>query len=321
MPISPKKKFKIAFVADPLENFDPYAETTSFIIDEINKRGWHAYHVELKNLYLKDGKPRAFAKKVRITKKNKRFSYKVLSTNDCDLAIMDAIFIRKDPPVDLNYIDHLSILELVSKKTLMINDPTWIKHANEKLFTFHFKNLTPKTIVSQNQKIIRDFVKKHRSAVLKPLNDAGGRGIVWVKANDPSLNSITEVLTENQTRYIMAQAYIPEATKGDKRILILDGELLGAFTRIPIKGDFRGNLHSGAKLKRAKLNKRDHEVIAALKSKLKKMGLYFVGIDIIGKYVTEINTTSPMGIREVNQIENSHLEKTMVDWLQNKLSR
>lgn len=317
MPKTPK--YKIAFVADPLENFDPYAETTSFIIDELNKRGLETYHIELKDLYLKNNSPHGVAKLVRVTKKRKQFEYKIIKTSTINLAKMDAIFIRKDPPVDLNYIDHLSLLELAANKTLLINHPTWIKHANEKLFPLYFNGLAPKTIVSQNKKIIIDFIKDHKSAVLKPLNNAGGRGVVWLHAKDPSLNSLIEILTEHQTHYIMAQEYIPEAPKGDKRILLLDGEFIGAFTRIPPKDDFRGNLHSGASLIKAKITKRDQEIIAQIKNKLKTMGLYFVGIDIIGNYVTEINTTSPMGIREINQIENSHIEKIIVDWLLKKL--
>lgn len=317
---SKKKKFKIAFAADPLEHFDPRAETTSFLIDEMNKRGWDTFHFELKDLFLKNTTPHAITKKVRVTKKNKQFSYKTLNKNTLDLSTMDAVFLRKDPPFDLNYLDHLTILELLNQKTLLINNPTWIKHANEKLFSYHFKNLTPKTIVSQDRQLIYNFVKKQKSVVLKPLNNAGGKGVIWVKAKDPSLNSMIDVLTNYQTQYIIAQEYIPEAAKGDKRILILDGEILGAFTRVPPKNDFRGNLHSGAKMKKCSLTKRDKEVVAILKETTQKMGLYFLGIDIIGKYVTEINSTSPMGIREINEMNNVRIEKTMVDWLHNKLT-
>lgn len=314
-----KTTHKIAFVADPLASFDPYAETTSFIIDEVNKRGWEAYHLELKGLFLKNSRPHAIANRVVVKKVKKRFRYKVVDSRTCELATMDAVFLRKDPPVDLNYIDQLSILELTPKTTLLINDPTWIKHANEKLFTLHFAGLMPETIVTQSQELIVDFVKKQKSAVLKPLNMAGGKGVIWVNAKNPSLNSIIEVLTHNQTRYIMAQAYIKEAPRGDKRILLLDGEYLGAFTRIPTSGDFRGNLHSGARLKKATLTKRDKEIIAQIAPRLRELKLTFVGIDIIGNYVTEINTTSPMGIREINQLENSQIEKALVDWLAAKL--
>jgi len=314
-----KKSFKIAFVADPLKNFDPAAETTSFIMDEVCKRGWECYHIELKDMYLKNDTPHGMASQIQTTKKNKQFTHKIVNTKTLKLETMDAVFIRKDPPVDLNYIDHLSILEFLVSKTLVINHPTWIKHGNEKLFTFYFKNLAPHTIVTQNKKLILDFVKKHKTAILKPLNMSGGKGVLWVNSKDPSLNSIVDILSEDQTRYIMAQEYVPAASKGDKRILILDGEILGAFTRVPTKDDFRGNLHSGAKLVKGSITSHDKKIVSLLKPTLKKMGLYFVGIDVIGKYVTEINTTSPMGIREINQLEKTNVEKTLVNWLESKL--
>lgn len=313
------KNLKVAFVADPIEKFDTKNETSFFIMHELSKRGFDSYHFELKDLFIKNTTPHALLKKIHVTKKNSIFKFKVLENKIQNLNQMHAIFLRKDPPVDINFIDHLSILELVSKKVLMVNHPMWVKHANEKLFPLHFNDITPRSIVSQANNLIREFVNKEKIAILKPLNQAGGRGIIKVNSHDTSLDSIIDVSTAGQTRYIMAQQYLPASKKGDKRILILDGKILGSFLRIPPKNDFRGNLHSGAKLVKSGVTKRDKYIVDTIKDRLTDLGLFFVGIDIIDKYCTEINSTSPMGIREINQTNNSHIEKTVVDWILNKI--
>lgn len=320
MPKSQTKQ-KFAFVADPIAGFDPVAETTSFIMAEICRRGMSSFHVELKNILLKNNDVYGLCDEVIVKRKNGKFVFEMVGQKLLSLAKMDAVFLRKDPPVDLNFIDHLSLLELIADKTLLINHPTWVKHANEKLFTFHFDDLAPRTLVSQNNSIIADFVKKEKTAILKPLNLSGGRGVIRVSGKDPSLNSLIDVLTEHQTRFIMAQEFIPAAKRGDKRILLLDGEVLGSFLRVPSQKDFRGNLHSGAKLVRSKITKHEEKIIEVISPRLSELGLYFVGIDIIGPYVTEINSTSPMGIREINDLDDSQIEKTVVNWLQKKTTR
>lgn len=315
-----KKTLKIAFVADPLSHFDTQHETTFFIMDELSKRNHNVYHFELKDLFLHNTSPRAAVQKIKVTKVAGKFTYNIINHEELNIADFDVVFLRKDPPVDLNFIDHLSLLELAAGDTLMVNHPTWIKHANEKLFTFHFQDLTPRTLVSQDIKRLSQFVKTEKKAILKPLNLAGGRGVMLVEGNNPSLSSMLDILTERGTRYIMAQQYLPEAQNGDKRILLLDGEVLGAFLRVPGADDFRGNLHSGAKLQKTALTKREEDIVKAIGPKLKKLGLYFVGLDLIGDYVTEINSTSPMGVGEINTLQNCATEAKIVDWLENKFS-
>ncbi len=314
-----QRKFKIAFVADPLSGFDKKSETTFFLMHEANRRGWECLHIELKDLYLDNNLPTALCKQITVTKKSDVFSVSVEATKIVQLQNLDVIFLRKDPPVDLNFMDHLALLELVPRRVLVINTPSWIKLANEKLFTLHFEGLSPRTVVSQNTEILREFIRAEKTAIVKPLNLSGGRGVLKVSAADSSLSSLLDILTNNQTTYIMAQEYVPAATKGDKRILLLDGEILGAFLRKPGKSDFRGNLHSGAKLLRATITKRDREICENIKDKLKKFGLYFVGIDILGDYVTEINSTSPMGIAEINKLDKTQIEKTVLDWIEHKI--
>lgn len=310
------KKLKIGFVADPLSNFDPQHETTSFLMQELCTRHHEVWHFELKDLFLQNTEPHCLATQLSVTKSANQFAHQKLNSSTIALQDFDAVFLRKDPPVDLNFIDHLSILELAADKTKLINHPTWVKHANEKLFTFHFKDLTPRTLVSQNNKQLAEFVRHEKTAILKPLNLAGGRGVMLVESKNPSLSSIIDILTERGTRYIMAQQYLPEASEGDKRILLLDGDVLGAFLRVPSADDFRGNLHSGATLHKTTITKRDQEIIKIIAPTLKKMGLVFVGIDLIGGYVTEINSTSPMGISEINRLENVQAEKKVIDWVE-----
>lgn len=307
------------FIIDPLESFDPIAETTSYFIQEAQKRKWECFVIELKDLYLLGNQVKAQARKIFIQKTKSGFQYKILSTQDLNLTKVDVIFLRKDPPVDLNFIDHLSILELLKEKTLLINNPTSIKQASEKIFSLYFPDFSPKTLVSKSSELIFDFVKKHKEVVLKPLNLSGGRGVVKTSSKDPSLRSLIEILTDYESKFIMAQKYVPEVKKGDKRILLFNGEYLGSFIRIPDKNDFRGNLHSGASLKKSTLSTNEKKMIQLLGPKLKEMELYFVGIDLIGKYVTEINVTSPMGVHEINHLENTRIERKVIDWVESQL--
>lgn len=314
-----KNKFKIAFVADPLQNFNPIAETTSYLMQALCQQGHDVYHFEVKDLYLNQNDPRALCTKVQVKKTKAGFTFKTSPKKSMSLKSMQAVFLRKDPPFDLNFLNHLSILELLAPHTLLINNPTSVKIANEKLFGLHFKNIMPTTLVSSSRDVLKKFIQKQKRAILKPLNLSGGQGIVQVTHKDPSLNSLLDVLTHNQSECLMAQQFLPEAQKGDKRILLLDGEVLGSFLRVPGKSDFRGNLHSGARMKKCTLTTRDKEIIRTISPQLKEMGLYFVGFDVIGDYVTEINSTSPMGIHEINSLYSSQIEKIVVKWLHNKI--
>ncbi|MBF0104032.1 MAG: glutathione synthase [Deltaproteobacteria bacterium] len=318
--IKHKTTLTIGFVADPLENFDLQNETTLFLMHEATRRGWGCDHFELQDLFVKGTTPHALARQVIVKQCKRGFSYTVSDRREINLTRMHALFLRKDPPVDVNFIDHLTILELLNNKVLMVNNPAGIKLANEKILPLHFKGITPRTLVSKATQLICQFVRNEKTAILKVLNQAGGRGVIKVRADDTSLNAIIETLTHQQNRFIMAQQYLPEAIKGDKRILLLNGEILGAFVRVPSKKDFRGNLHSGARITATTITKRDREIVHTIKDKLHEMQLYFVGIDIIGGHCTEINTTSPMGIGEVNTLYQRRLEKNVMDWVAQQIS-
>jgi len=277
------------------------------------------FAIELKDLLLEKNRLFANTKQILVTKKQKRFSYKILKERTIDLSTLDVIFLRKDPPVDTTFFDHLSLLEMISSKTFFINHPSGIKHVNEKLITLEFPDLVPPTLVSQSKNVLAKFIKKHRQAILKPLNLSGGQEIIKITSHDPSLLSLLEIQTKKETRFVMAQKFIPQAKSGDKRILILDGEILGAFLRRPSQKDFRGNLHSGAKITKTTVTKRDEKILETVLPKLKALGLFFAGIDIIGPYLTEINVTSPMGIREINALFSSQCEKKVINWVQRQL--
>ncbi|MBI2339506.1 MAG: hypothetical protein HYU99_03930 [Deltaproteobacteria bacterium] len=265
---------------------------------------------------------------------------------------LDCLFLRKDPPVDPAYIDHLTLLEIVCggstspnpslqrrgespplckgrsggverplminspagiKKAMMINSPAGIKKANEKIYPFYFSGVSPPSVVSQSGDVLLSFLKKIKKGVIKPLDAGGGKGVLLIHHGDPDAKSLLEVATQNFTRYVLLQKYIPEAKKGDKRVLLWNGEPLGSFLRVPSRDDFRGNLHSGARFVKSPLTQAEKKLLARLKPALLRDGLLFAGVDLIGPYVTEINVTSPMGIREINHCDHSQIEKSLLN--------
>lgn len=346
------KKLNIGFVADPIANFDAQAETTFFLLREAAGRGHKTWVMELKDLFLNLDGVSATARQVIVSQKNKNFKYRIVDEKEIRLANLDAVFLRKDPPVDLQYIDHLTLLELVERPRpilrqaqdvqsrgldiqkrghgelvepcrpvpLFINSPSGIKKANEKIYPLCFPGLSPPSLVAMEREKLLSFISKHQKTVVKPLNQSGGRGIFIAEKSMPDLPDLLQKATLNFTRYILVQKFIPEAAKGDKRILLLDGKPLGAFLRIPAPGNFLGNLHQGATWVKGVVTPHETGVLKKLETSLKQEGLHLVGVDFIGNFVTEINTTSPMGIREINHLDNSQIEKTCINWLESQLN-
>ncbi|MBI4411933.1 MAG: glutathione synthase [Deltaproteobacteria bacterium] len=340
-----RKKPKFGVVADPIGTFDPEAETTFFLLKEITLRGHEGWIMEMKDLFLCDGEVFGRARKVTVRQKGKIFVYESDDKKEIALKNLNCIFLRKDPPVDIEYVNHLTLLEMVENSPplckarsggvesglvstsptpslqrrggfigpLIINSPSGIKKANEKIYPFYFSGVSPPSVVSQSGDVLLTFLKKIKKGVIKPLNAGGGKGILLVNHGDPDAKSLLEVATHGFTRYVLLQKYVPEARKGDKRVLLLNGEPLGSFLRVPSRDDFRGNMHSGARWVKAVLTAHEKKIISRLKPRLLADGLLFVGIDFIGPYVTEINTTSPMGIREINQLDNSQIEKSVIN--------
>ncbi len=282
------KKLTFGFVADPPSHFDLEAETTLFLIREIERRGHSVFLCEPKDLFLKQNQVWAKGK---------------------NLATLDCLFLRKDPPFDLSYLHHLYLLLKLRGKVLMINDPLAVMNHNEKLSALNFP-FAPKTLVTSKRELLLSWAKQFKNGVvLKPLHYSGGVGVRWLK----NFKSCT--ITE-QT---LCQEYLPAAKKGDKRILLWDGKILGAYLRVPKPGEFRANLHQGGKFVATQLTPREIKIAKTVGLWAKRQRLYFVGMDLIGGYLTEINVTSPMGIREVNVLYHLKVEKTIIDSILRKI--
>lgn len=270
---------RFGFVADPAAHFDLEAETTLFLIREIKRRGHSVFLCEPKDLFLKQNE--VWAKGI-------------------PLKTLDCLFLRKDPPFDIDYLHHLYLLMKLEGKVLMINKPSAILQHDEKLSALNFP-FVPKTLVSADRVQISKWGKQFRNGiVVKPIGEGGGRGI-------------TRKPPKKGGPLVICQEFLAAAKKGDKRILIWNGKILGAFLRVPKKGEFRANLHQGGRYVPCILTAREKKIAATVGLWAKKQGLYFVGLDVIGGYLTEINVTSPMGIREVNTLYNKKVEVGMID--------
>jgi glutathione synthase len=233
---------------------------------------------------------------------------------------MQAVWMRKDPPVDAAYLYATYLLDRLSpSRTLVLNHPAGIRSANEKLYALQFQEWIPRTRVSSNKRLLRQFVEQEGQAVLKPLGGKGGEGILRVNAGDPNLNSLIEMSTQFGRLPVMVQEYLPQAAAGDKRILLLEGEPLGAVNRIPGEGDFRGNVAAGGRVEKTKITEKERALCGALAPVLRQEKLYFVGIDVIGERLTEVNVTSPTMLRELCQLEGVDLADQVAQWLEKKV--
>ncbi|MGH7885471.1 MAG: glutathione synthase, partial [Thermodesulfobacteriota bacterium] len=284
---------KMLFVMDPIESINIKKDTTFIIMLEAQARGHEVYYCEIKDIFIKDA--RGHANATNITLKKSDDYYSLGKTLTAPLDYFDIIWMRKDPPFNMDYIYSTYILELVDEtKTHVINHPKGIRDSNEKLYSLHFSDFTPSTIVSKNMSQLKDFmIETGGKIVVKPLDGYGGEGIFFVKEGDFNSNVILESITNFGTTFVMAQKFIENVAEGDKRIIMLNGKPLGAVLRVAAKGEFRSNFHSGGKPVKTELTDRDIEICSAVKPKLLEDKLYFVGIDIVGGYLTEVNTTSP----------------------------
>ena len=238
------------------------------------------------------------------------------------LESMDAVFMRKDPPVTVPYLYVTYILDYVdSNKTQVINSPAGLRAANEKMYALQFDQAIPETIVSADKRVIRETVERWGAGVLKPLGGKAGEGILFLEGGDRNFNSIIEVSTRQGIEPVMVQTYLPAAKEGDKRVILLDGEPIGAVNRVPTGKEFRGNMAVGGRSDKTELTQRDLEICKQVAPALRRDGLIFVGIDIIGGYLTEVNVTSPTGIREVDRLDNVRLGNQVVEWIEKAAQR
>ena len=308
----------IAIQMDPLEKLHQESDSSLMLAREAQKRGHRIFMYQPHELSLRNNQVFANACTLKITKKEK-YTFEKGKKKLINLSSINVLLIRQDPPFNINYITATYLLEHLESKTLIINNPKSLRDAPEKLYVTYFKNLTPPTLISQDEIEIKKFIKKNKNLIIKPLYEKGGKGIFKVNLRDKNINKKIQNILKKEKIPIVVQKYIPEVKKGDKRIIILDGNPVAAMARIPAKNEVRANLSRGGKAVRYKITKRDKYICKQLKPWLKKQGLFFVGIDVIGNYLTEINVTSPTGIVEINQLENLSLEKIFWNLVEKKL--
>lgn len=318
----PKKNssFRFLFVSDPLENFDPVAETTLYLMREAVRRGHRVYYTEPRYLTVRGSKVYVRFAQVHPQKNKKQWLKKGNFLNR-EITYFDGAFLRKDPPFDLEYLHHLYLLELASNDLYLMNHPSGIMVGNEKLLPLPFQERIPETVITAQKDELLGFLKKQpQGIILKPLGEAGGRGILYLQwGHTDNLAVLLEMATGGFTQHVLAQKYLPHAKKGDKRILLLGSEVLGAFTRLPAPGEYRANLHAGGKAVPAKLNKQDLELVGLIRPALMRMGLDFVGLDVIGDSLIEVNVTSPMGLHELNQTGTPRSERRVMDFVEEQV--
>lgn len=308
---------KIGFLLYPIDNINVMEDTSFWIMHELQRRGHQVFRFESRHM-IWDGQPSAYLTPSR-THPRQGFIPAKRQTSPCALSKLDCIFIRKEPPFDDDYLHALQLLELVKHRVFVINDPAGIAMCNEKMFSLAFEPYIPQTLVTDNAATAKSFIRRlGKKVVLKRLNEKGGHGIFASHPKDENLPSLLETATRSGLEKIMVQRFIPARRHGDKRILILDGRIIGSFLRRPPTGDFRANIGVGGTFHRATVSSRDKKIVAALTPLLGRYGLHFAGIDIIGDYLTEINVTSPAGIADVIILEKKHLESQVVDFLEKK---
>jgi len=305
---------------DSFDRLDSIDEDTSCsLIMECLKREYEVFHLEIKDLELRGDE--VWGSLSRIVERRED-SFVMAKPEMIKLDELQVIFIRKDPPFDLNYLYSTYILEYVSPSTFIINSPRGIRKANEKLYVLNFPLFAPRSLVSKEPKQLKKFLSQvGGEMVLKPLDNCSGKGVLYLREDDINLNSLLEMATNEGKRFLMAQEYLPQIKEGDKRILLLDGKPLGAMCRIPAPDDYRANIHSGARFVGAEITPLDEKICQSLSLRLLEDGIYFAGIDVIGGKVVEINVTSPAGIPEINRLNKVNLEKIVIDWLEERIGR
>jgi glutathione synthase len=297
---------------DPIEGVNIDADSTFALALEAQARGHGLFHYLPQNLVLREGRIRAKARALSV-KREKGAHFKLGSPQLLDLASLDVILMRQDPPFDMAYITATHLLEQVHPQTLVVNDPVHVRNAPEKLYVTHFHELMPPTLIASDKEQILEFRAAHGDIIVKPLFGNGGAGVFHLTPEDENLNALLEMFTQLYREPVVVQRYLPEVRAGDKRIILIDGEPAGAINRIPPEGEARSNLHVGGKAVRASLAARDREICEAIGPALKQKGLIFVGIDVIGDYLTEINVTSPTGIQEIDRFDGVNLSARIWD--------
>ena len=309
---------QVAIQMDPVETINVASDSTFVLALEAQARGHALFHYLPRVLALSDDKLTARVRPLSVRREAPHFELGAPRT--LDLGGVDVVLMRQDPPFDMAYITATHLLEHVSRKSLVVNDPAAVRNAPEKLFATHFVGLMPPTLISSDPETIADFRRCQGDIILKPIFGNGGAGVFHLKPDDDNLNALLEMFTRLSREPVIVQRYLPEIRQGDKRIILIEGEPVGAVLRVPKAGEARANLHVGGQAKKAALTARDREICAAIGPTLRAQGLVFVGIDVIGDYLTEVNVTSPTGIQEINRLDGVRLETRVWDAIDARLA-
>ncbi|WP_180900131.1 glutathione synthase [Martelella soudanensis] len=307
----------VAVQMDHISTVKIAGDSTFAMSLEAQNRGYRLFHYTPDRLSLRDGK--VFASVEPMTLRDIEGDHYTLGAPDrIDLSTMDVVLLRQDPPFDMAYITATHLLERIHPKTLVVNDPAWVRNSPEKIFVTEFTDLMPPTLITRDVGEIRRFREEMGDIILKPLYGNGGAGVFHSTRDDRNFTSLLEMFAQMFREPYIAQAYLPAVRKGDKRIILIDGEFAGAINRVPAETDSRSNMHVGGRAEAAELTEREKEICARIGPSLKERGFILVGIDVIGDYMTEINVTSPTGIREVKKFGGADIASLMWDAIENK---
>ncbi len=310
----------VAIQMDPIEKIDIGGDSTFALALEAQARGHGLLYYGPRDLSFGEGRVTARVKPLNV-RAVKGDHFALGESFVYDLSAADVVLMRQDPPFDMAYISATHILERIHPKTLVVNDPREVRNAPEKLFVTEFGDFIPPTLITSDGREIRDFRDRHKDIIVKPLYGNGGAGVFRIKPDDENLGALLEMFTQFYREPVIVQRYLPEVRKGDKRIILVDGAFAGAINRVPASGEARSNMHVGGRPEKTELTARERDICAAIGPELKRRGLIFTGIDVIGDYMTEINVTSPTGIHEVRRFGGADIAKLVWDAVEAKVKR
>jgi glutathione synthase len=310
----------VAFQMDPLESINIDTDSSFMMALEALRRGHTLLHYLPRQLSLNGNRLSATVRPFTVQRERGRH-FAAGAPTRIDLATVDVVMMRQDPPFDMSYITATHMLEHVQPGTLVLNDPAAVRNAPEKLFVTHFPDLMPPTLITSDKEAILEFRAEHKDIIVKPLFGNGGAGVFHLKPDDENLGALLETFTLLYREPVIVQRYLPEIRQGDKRIILIEGEPVGAVSRVPQAGEARANFHAGGSAQATTLTPRERDICAAIGPTLRAQGLVFVGIDVIGDWMTEINVTSPTGIQEINRLDGVQLERTLWDAIEGRATR
>ena len=297
---------------DPVDAIDITGDTSFALALEAQHRGCLLWYYHPNDLYLEGGSINAICQTMSL--RDSKGDHVTLGHREvCALSDMDVILMRQDPPFDMGYITATHLLEMLPARTMVVNNPHEVRNSPEKLLVTLFSELMPPTLISRNPDIIQKFRSQHKDIIIKPLYGNGGAGVFRLQPGDQNINALLEMFFASNNEPVMVQAFLPDVIKGDKRIILINGEPVGAINRVPQKGEARSNMHVGGRAEAVELSARDHAICTAIGPELRKRSLIFIGIDVIGGYLTEINVTSPTGIREMTRFTGLNIAGSFWD--------